>query len=151
MSFFPFFTVRTQTLYLHTCVNTAPDLLIKCGAKTRDVNLQRCTNIKSGSRAVVPWRVAAERWLWSCWWVMSIWTSGWGKWGICGCCWAGSAGRLRSRCEQCPSAPSSETPVPKQDHTQTHAWRFFRPGVLFTFIHMRSTWIIKPREAIKSL
>lgn len=73
-----------------------------------------------GSWADVPWHGAAERWLWNCWWVMSIWTSGWGRRGICGCCWAGSAGRLRSRCEQCPSAPSSETPVPKQDHTHTH-------------------------------
>ena len=77
-------------------------------------------NIKSQWGAVnteLPWRAAAERWLWSCWWVMRIWTSGWGRRGICGCRWAGCAGRRRSRCELCPSAPSAGTPVPKQDYT----------------------------------
>lgn len=65
----------------------------------------------------LPWHVAAERWLWSCWWVMNIGTSGRGRWEICDCCWAGCAEQLRSRCELCPSAPSSENPVPKQDYT----------------------------------
>lgn len=84
-------------------------------------------NTKSDEAALttaLPWHVAAERWLWSCWWVMSIWTSGWERWEICGCCWAGCAGQLRSRCELCPSAPSAETPVPKQDYTQKKIFEF---------------------------
>lgn len=68
----------------------------------------------------LPWREAVERWLWSCWWAMSIWTSGWGRWGIGGCCRAGCAGRLRSRCERCPSAPWAETPVAQTEVRKTH-------------------------------
>lgn len=63
----------------------------------------------------LPWHGAVERWLGSCWWVMSICTNGRGKWEICGCCWAGCEGQQRSRCELCPLAPSSETPGPKRD------------------------------------
>lgn len=104
--------IHESTLHLTSWLNAERTL--------HAVYLQRWANVKSGSWVDVPWHGAAERWLWNCWWVMSIWTSGWGRRGICGCCWAGSAGQLRSRCEQCPSAPSSETPVPKQDHTHTH-------------------------------
>lgn len=92
-------------------------------------------NIKSDGaerKSELPLRVAVERWLWSCWWVMSIWISGWGRWGIGDCCWAGCGGQLKSRCELCPSAPSAETPVPKK---RLHTDEFWIPPSL-----RLSTW-----------